>query len=100
MCPERTRELLARPRGFEPLTFAFGGQRSIQLSYGRLMAALITQAVRRGNARFAGGWRLIAIYAFATSSKNAITSRASASGCSSAAKWPPFGIRVQRRMFA
>ena len=34
------------------------------------------------------------------SEKNSLTSRARASGCSRAAKWPPFSITLQRRMSA
>src|SRR3982750_3335196 len=37
---------MAHPRGFEPLTSAFGGQRSIQLSYGCFQEGPLSKAPR------------------------------------------------------
>src|SRR5450759_783736 len=59
---------MARPRRFERPTFAFGGQPSIQLNYGRLLAS-IDQTPASGNALDIAGYCSIGLCVKAPAAK-------------------------------
>src|SRR5450759_2958379 len=80
-------KLLARPRRFERPTFAFGGQRSIQLSYGRLWAS-IDQTPASGNALDIAGYCSIGLCVKAPAAKFGRSNRLGRASSSRAAGVP------------
>src|SRR5450759_3287826 len=88
-------KLLARPRRFERPTFAFGGQRSIQLSYGRLWAS-IDQTPASGNALDIAGYCSIGLCVKAPAAKFGRSNRLGRASNSRAEGVPGASSKIRR----